>query len=130
MNSVVIKPELEQEFKKAMKNGRIVFFSAPCGFGKTTVSKALLKGMKVYTILAGEENFVLPSEKDENWDVLLVDNFQLIEDADEQQELLTLIRNCKNKRFVILSRGVPSGWLAPFQFSGLMQIFNARDLLF
>lgn len=130
MNSVVIKPELEQEFKKAMKNGRIVFFSAPCGFGKTTVSKALLKGMKVYTILAGEENFVLPSEKDENWDVLLVDNFQLIEDADEQQELLTLIRNCKNKRFVILSRGVPSGWLAPFQFSGLMQIFNSRDLLF
>lgn len=92
MNSVVIKPELEQEFKKAMKNGRIVFFSAPCGFGKTTVSKALLKGMKVYTILAGEENFVLPSEKDENWDVLLVDNFQLIEDADEQQELLTLIK--------------------------------------
>ena len=60
----------------------------------------------------------------------MVDNFQLIEDADEQQELLTLIRNCKNKRFVILSRGVPSGWLAPFQFSGLMQIFNARDLLF
>ena len=40
----VIKPAISQKFQEFLKNERILFFSAPCGFGKTVVAQALLEG--------------------------------------------------------------------------------------
>ena len=41
-NGPVIERALAESFRAAMERGRIALFSAPCGFGKTVVSRALL----------------------------------------------------------------------------------------
>ena len=46
-DAIVIKPSLADQVKNAMIHGRVIFFSAPCGFGKTTTAWALLEGQKV-----------------------------------------------------------------------------------
>ena len=128
MNHVIIKPLIAEKFQMAMENGRIIFFSAPCGFGKTTTATNLLKPYKVRALSADDVDFTVPLVPDGSWDVLLIDQFQFLKDT-EQQALCELIRNNPQSRFVFLSRGVPPGYLAPFQFSGLMLVFTAQDLL-
>ena len=41
--NVIIKPAIRKQFEEIMRQGRVLFFSAPCGFGKTTVAEALLE---------------------------------------------------------------------------------------
>ena len=71
-DAIVIKPFVADQVKNAMIHGRVIFFSAPCGFGKTTTAWALLEGKKVYFAAAGEPGFRLPLLR-ETWDVLLLD---------------------------------------------------------
>ena len=74
-DAIVIKPFVADQVKNAMIHGRVIFFSAPCGFGKTTTAWALLEGKKVYFAAAGEPGFRLPLLR-ETWDVLLLDQLQ------------------------------------------------------
>ena len=37
-DAIVIKPFVADQVKNAMIHGRVIFFSAPCGFGKTTTA--------------------------------------------------------------------------------------------
>ena len=127
-DAIVIKPALADQVKNAMIHGRVIFFSAPCGFGKTTTAWALLEGKKVYFAAAGEPGFRLPLLR-ETWDVLLLDQLQNLPE-EEQEPLCELIRRSPNRRFFLLSRGTPPGWLIHFQFSGLMLVLDARALLF
>ena len=75
-NFAVIKNGISKKFRHLMQRGRIMFFCAPCGFGKTTVAKALLKDKNVFFTDAGEANFddVLKAE----WEVLAVDDLQML----------------------------------------------------
>lgn len=41
-NGPVIETGLAEAFRTAMTRGRIALFSAPCGFGRTVASRALL----------------------------------------------------------------------------------------
>ena len=127
-DAIVLKPSVADQVKNAMTHGRVIFFSAPCGFGKTTTAWALLQGKKVYATAAGEPGFRLPSQW-EAWDVLLLDQLQNLPE-EEQEPLCQLIRQNPERRFFLLSRGVPPGWLIHFQFSGLMLVLDARALLF
>ena len=127
-DAIVIKPFVADQVKNAMIHGRVIFFSAPCGFGKTTTAWALLEGKKVYFTAAGEPGFRLPLLR-ETWDVLLLDQLQNLPE-EEQEPLCELIRRSPNRRFFLLSRGAPPGWLIHFQFSGLMLVLDARALLF
>lgn len=126
--SIIIKPEIAATFKAVMEHGRILMFSAPCGFGKTAVAEALVAGRRVCRRDAGAPGFSLPSAGDD-WDILLLDELQQLQDETEQQALCALIRDCPEQRFVLLSRGVPPGWLMAFQYTGLMQTLDARALL-
>lgn len=127
-DAIVIKPFVADQVKNAMIHGRVIFFSAPCGFGKTTTAWALLEGKKVYFAAAGEPGFRLPLLR-ETWDVLLLDQLQNLPE-EEQEPLCELIRRSPNRRFFLLSRGTPPGWLIHFQFSGLMLVLDSRALLF
>ena len=86
-DAIVIKPFVADQVKNAMIHGRVIFFSAPCGFGKTTTAWALLEGKKVYFAAAGEPGFRLPLLR-ETWDVLLLDQLQNL--PEEEQELIFL----------------------------------------
>ena len=126
MNTAVIEPGLAERFRTAMERGRIVLFSAPCGFGKSTTAHALLRGCRVRELSGDEPEPVLP-EDDGTWDVLLFDQLQSMS-GELREPLCALLREAVSRRFVLLSRGELPAWLAPFQLSGLLQVFTAGDL--
>ena len=127
--NIIVKPSVRQRFDSFMERGRVLFFSAPCGFGKSTLSDALLFGRDVLRLNAGAADFALPALSD-GWEILLIDDFQMIPAEDGGQALCELIRSDPGKRFLLLSRGAPPGYLTAFQYSGLMTTLEADDLLF
>ncbi len=127
--TIIIKPSIQRQFDRFMSSGRILFFSAPCGFGKTTLAEALLHGRNVLRLNMGSADCVIPSTA-QDWDILMIDDLQLMQDEPEQQALCELIRSNPERRFVLLSRGTPPGCLMAFQYTGLMTVLTAEDLFF
>ena len=127
--NMIVKPSVQQRFDGFMERGRVLFFSAPCGFGKTALADALLSGRDVLRLNAGAADFALPAPSD-GWDILLIDDFQMLSPESDGQALCELIRSDPAKRFLLLSRGAPPGYLTAFQYSGLMTTLEADDLLF
>ena len=125
-DTAVIEPRLAEAFHAALARGRAVLFSAPCGFGKTVVAHTLLQGSRLCECSADEADFTLPAA-DGAWDVFLLDQMENLPE-EEQDPLCELLRTAVDKKFVLLSRGRLPGWLTPFQFSGLLQVFTADDL--
>ena len=159
--NVMIKPAIRKQFEEFMRQGRVLFFSAPCGFGKTTVAETLLAGKAeektIYRLNTADTGFSLPkpdggtlSEPDgstlpksdgstlskpdgstlPDWDILLIDDLQMMQDEDDWQTLCQLIRTQTAKRFMLLSRGAPPGCMMVFQYAGIMKVLEAEDLLF
>ncbi len=54
---IVIRPELADQFFAAMENGRVVLFTAPCGFGKSVTAQVLLAGWQVCVRSADAPDF-------------------------------------------------------------------------
>mgnify|MGYP002582058659 CR=1 FL=1 len=79
--NILIKPSVQQKFDSVMQSGRILFFSAPCGFGKTALANALLCGHRTLRLCADAPDFTLRTLP-ENWDVLLIDDFQLLQEQE------------------------------------------------
>lgn len=126
--TILIRPSVQKRFDSFMEHGRVLFFSAPCGFGKTVLADALLHDQNVLRLNAGAPDCAIPPAA-QDWDILLIDDFQQLQE-DEQQALCELIRSNPEKRFVFLSRGAPPGCLMAFQYTGLMTVLTAEDLLF
>ena len=128
-NNIIVKPSTEQQFDRFLRQGRALFFSAPCGFGKTAVAEALLSGREVLRLSADSADFSLPSAE-ADWQILLLDDLQDMQEEQDWNALCELIRACPERRFVLLSRGTPPGSLMAFQYTGLMTVLEADDLLF
>ena len=116
---IIIKPSVQKRFDSFMAHGRVLFFSAPCGFGKTVLADALLHGRNVLRQSAADPDCAIPPSA-QDWDILLIDDLQLMQEEAGQQALCELIRSSPERRFVLLSRGVPPGCLTAFQYTGLM----------
>lgn len=129
MNEVVIKPSLREQFLQGWAQCRVIFFSAPCGFGKSTAATALLGNHKTCVFSAEDPEF-LREPVPKNVDAIVIDSLPALKDPEDQQTLCAWIRENPELHFVILSRGVLPGWLMPFRFTGLLQLIEARDLLF
>ena len=127
--NIIIKPSVQKRFDSFMAHGRVFFFSAPCGFGKTVLADALLRGRNVLRQSAADPDCAIPPSA-QDWDILLIDDLQLMQEEAGQQALCELIRSSPERRFVLLSRGVPPGCLTAFQYTGLMTVLEADDLLF
>ena len=128
-DNIIVKPSIEKQFDRFMRQGRVLFFSAPCGFGKTAVAETLLSGREVLRLTAGSADLSLPSA-DDDWQLLLLDDLQDMQEEQDWNALCELIRACPERRFVLLSRGTPPGCLMAFQYTGLMTVLEADDLLF
>ena len=126
---LLIRPAVRQRFDDVMQHGRVLFLSAPCGFGKSALADALLAGRRVQRLDAGAPELSLDALPD-GWDVLLIDDLQLMQEEHDQQVLCELIRSHADRRFVLLSRGAPPGYLMAFQYTGLMTVLHAEDLRF
>ena len=115
-SAIIVKPSTAQAFETLWKRGRVLFFSAPCGFGKTVLADTLLDGRPVLRLNAADTGFALPSLEDA-WDILLIDNIQdMQEERDWQAALCALIRESTDRRFLLLSRGIPPACLMAFQY--------------
>ena len=124
-----LKSSLEETFRSAWDNCRLLLFSAPCGCGKTTTAFALLRGRNVCALSAADADFA-PETIPASCEAVLVDDLQLLLEPERQQALCTLIRSRADLRFLLLGRGRVPGWLMPFQLAGVMQTLEIRDLLF
>ena len=114
-SAIIVKPSTAQAFETLWKRGRVLFFSAPCGFGKTVLADTLLDGRPVLRLNAADTGFALPSLEDA-WDILLIDNIQDMQEERDCQALCALIRESTDRRFVLLSRGIPPACLMAFQY--------------
>ena len=126
--NVVIKPEITRKYREFLHGQRLLFFAAPCGFGKTCVAETLLAGKKVLR-REGQRLDVSALPLDGDWDYLLVEDFQQLQEEEEIQALCDLIRRTPEKRFVLLSRGAPPGTMMAFQYAGIMTVISTEDLL-
>ena len=127
--NIIIKTSVQKRFDSFMMHGRVLFFSAPCGFGKTVLADALLRGRNVLRQSAADPDCAIPPSA-QDWDILLIDDLQFMQEEAGQQALCELIRSSPERHFVLLSRGVPPGCLTAFQYMGLMTVLEAEDLLF
>ena len=116
MPEIIIKSAIAERFERFMAGGRVLFFSAPCGFSKTALAEALLRGQDVLHLSAGDEGFALPPA-DGRWRVLLLDDLQNMQDENDWNALCELIHSGADRRFVLLSRGAPPGCLIVFRYS-------------
>ena len=128
-DTMIIKEAVAAQFQKGMERGRIIFFSAPCGFGKTALAEALLSGRRVLRANSAAPDFSAAALAG-NWEVMLLDDFQYFPEQTERQTLCEIIRENPERRFVLCSRGVPPGWLRAFEYAGLMCTLDAQSLLF
>lgn len=126
---VIIKKTIKTKFDEFMDHGLILYFGAPCGFGKTTVAFELLRGKKFELISGLETDGILPEIK-LNCDIVMIDDLQQFQENEDLQKLNELIRDNPQKKFVLLSRGSVPGVLRAFQYTGDMIVIDARDLLF
>ena len=51
--NVVIRPSVREQYQKFMARGRVLFFTAPCGFGKSILAETLLAGQQVLSLTGG-----------------------------------------------------------------------------
>lgn len=116
-DNIIVKPSVEKQFDRFLRQGRVLFFSASCGFGKTAVAEALLSSREVLRLSADSAGLKLPSAE-ADWQILLLDDLQDMQEEQDWNALCELIRACPERRFVLLSRGTPPGSLMAFQYTG------------
>ena len=125
-DEIIIAPALRADFSAAMERGRAVLFSAPCGYGKTAVARALLGGRQTAYVDARAADFTLPDACGD-WDTLLLDELPALR-GEDCRALCALLRDAPDKRFVLLSRGPVPGWLLPLRAAGGLAVFSRAAL--
>ena len=100
--NIIVKPSVEKQVDRFLRQGRALFFSAPCGFGKTAVAEALLSGREVLRLSADSADFSLPSAE-ADWQILLLDDLQDMQEEQDWNALCELIHSGADRRFVLLS---------------------------
>lgn len=127
-SAAIINRSLEKEFEVHWSLSRVIFFTAPCGCGKTTTAKALLAGFSIWETDSSSTDFTaccVPA----NCTVVLIDDLHRLTEAAQQQALCELIRSRAELHFVLLSRGRLPGWLMPFQFAGVLWPVETETLM-
>lgn len=128
MAEAIITERVRKKFLKFSEGGRVLFMSAPCGFGKSTVADELLAHKRVLKLSAPEDD---PDAADmADFDFLLFDNLHMLSGRSAADSLVALVRGNPDKKFVILSRGKVPGYLMPFAYSGIMETLYPKDLFF
>ena len=61
--NIIIKTSVQKRFDSFMVHGRVLFFSAPCGFGKTVLADALLRGRNVLRQSAADPDCAIAESK-------------------------------------------------------------------
>ena len=128
-NSIFIKKELSDVFFDNWNQCQIIFFSAPSGFGKTSVAKKLLSD-KIICELNVQESEILLEDISQDAQVVFIDDIQEFVDEKKQKKLCQLMKARRDLHFVLLGRGNIPGWLMPFQFARSLFVIDDKMLSF
>ena len=123
---IQINPALTERFNLLWPVCRIFYFSAPCGFGKTSAAQELLRGRKAEFRSASQGGLFDPLSEDT--EAVVFDDLQLLTEQPAQQTLCAFLRENPELHFLLLSRAPTPGWLMPFQFAGVMECFDTESL--
>ncbi len=127
-NNTVILPALREIFENSWQTCRVIYFGAPCGFGKTVTANALLAGHTVCRRSAAQPDD-LTAPPSAACDTMLMDDIQLLKDPADQEAVCGWINSRPAMHFVLLGRGVLPGWLLPYQLAGLLLHIEAQQLM-
>lgn len=128
LSIISIPEQLRERFRIALKYKKALFIHAPCGCGKTTVTRALLAAEKSLFV-DGADCLELPEESGD-YNILVIDNIHCMDDTKLLSELCSRLRTADSRKFVFLSRGVVPGCLLPFLMAGVMELLETEDLFF
>ena len=95
-----------------------------------TAEKLIRQTGKKYRGVSGDRVLFEQLIEDPNWEILFVDDLQMMQEEKDLQALCILIRENPDRRFILASRGLPPGCLMAFQYTGLMTVLHADVLLF
>lgn len=95
-----------------------------------TAEKLIRQTGKKYRGVSGDRVLFEQLIEDPNWEILFVDDLQMMQKEKDLQALCILIRENPDRRFILASRGLPPGCLMAFQYTGLMTVLHADVLLF
>ena len=95
-----------------------------------TAEKLIRQTGKKYRGVSGDRVLFEQLIEDPNWEILFVDDLQMMQEEIDLQALCSLIRENPARRFILASRGLPPGCLMAFQYTGLMTVLHADVLLF
>lgn len=74
MKYVAVSEKTAEKFRMFLNSGRIMYFFAPCGFGKTAVANELLKNKKY--IRLSPESGEITADVLKKADIVLIDGMQ------------------------------------------------------
>lgn len=123
-NTLTIPFALKDEFLRSVSENKITFVSAGVGWGKTAVAKQLLSRLPHRTISVQGAAPINVTQRDR---LVLLDDFQTLTPRMERR-LQSILRQSKNRRFVLLSRGPLPDWLLSYRQTGELRQFGAEDL--
>ncbi|MGL4790226.1 MAG: LuxR C-terminal-related transcriptional regulator [Anaerotignaceae bacterium] len=126
---ITLPQRLQERFEFSFKHNRILIFHAPCGFGKTCMARELTKKYNSHYISVADKNFSL-DKITHDFDVLIIDDLQMVKSTDHKQAISDLVRTKKDKKFLLITRGAIAGWLIPLQSWGITESFSANDFSF
>lgn len=107
--TIIVKPSVAKLFEEFLRQGRVLFFNTPLrlrenrGGGRVALRPRVLR-------LSGDGPTLSLDAPTEDWEILLIDDFQQMQSETEGQTLCELIRFRPDRRFVILSRGAVPGY--------------------
>lgn len=119
------------ELLETLKNYKIIYISAICGSGKTTVIKQYEKYLNLdFMWINCNEKF--NNDKYNiinNYKYIVLDNFELL-DKNQLEKLVNFIENTHNKRFIILSRSIMPKEFLKLKYAGVIVEIFQEDLMF
>jgi LuxR family maltose regulon positive regulatory protein len=125
----IIRPTLQKSFDEGYAEHQVILFSAPCGCGKTTAARELLKGRNFCEWNAAHSGF-LKKKIPFACDAILIDNLQCLVKPEDRNQLCAMITGREDLHFILAGRCRPPGYLMVFKISGRMMILEMKNLFF
>lgn len=116
---------------ETVENYKIIYISAICGSGKTTVIKQYEKylNLEFMWINCNEKFNNDKYNVINNYKYIVLDNFELL-DKNQLEKLVNFIENTQNKKFIILSRCIMPREFLKLKYAGVIVEIFQEDLMF
>jgi len=124
--AVIVPHALSTALKEHLKSGKILYITAPTGWGKTTAVRYHFRTRRHNYVSLWDEDALDRAEQGGAELTILDDCHVLADRPDLQARLCAFLRRAPAEhRVVLLSRAPVPEWLLPFQLSGLLSTLDS-----